>query len=227
MRNFTFLILSLSLFFACQNYSAKTTATTPTVEAEQMLLLQKEVYDVPGMAMGLIKDGEVIYTGAHGLQGVGTQAPLTTKSLFHMASVSKPFVATAIVQLVEKGKVDLDEKLTHYLPYFKMADEAYKDITIRQMLSHSSGIPDVDDYEWDKPQYDEGAAERFAKSVIDWDLDFVPGAEYSYSNTAFDILANVIAKTSGMTFEAYMEENIFKPVGMVNSTFYKPDVPEA
>ena len=187
---------------------------------------QMQGFDVPGLAIGIMNKGEVIYTDAMGVKSMDTGAPLTTKSVFHMASVSKPFVATAIVQLVEQGKIDLDEKLTTYLPYFKLADQRYKDITIRQMLNHSSGIPDVDDYEWDKPQYDEGAAERFVRSLETWGLDFEPGSEYSYSNTAFDIMADVIAKVSGESFEDYMQKNILEPVGMVNSTFFKPEVDE-
>ncbi|MEM9680420.1 MAG: serine hydrolase, partial [Bacteroidota bacterium] len=82
------------------------------------------------------------------------------------------------------------------------------------------------DYEWDKPQYDDGAAERYSRSHQSAKLDFDPGSEYNYSNPAFDILCDVISKVSGMTFENYMKTYIFEPVGMKNSTFFKPDVPE-
>ncbi len=201
---------------------------SPELKAiDEMIQWQKESFDTPGMAVGIIKNGEVYYTAAHGVQGVGTRVPLSTKSLFHMASVSKPFVATAMVQLMEQGKLKLEDKLIDHLPYFSMADKRYKKITLAQMLNHSSGIPNVQDYEWDKPQYDDGAAERYAKSFTEAELDFKPGSRYSYSNAAFDILCDVIAKASGMTFEEYMQQNIFEPVGMVNSTFFKPDVPEA
>ena len=113
-----------------------------------------------------------------------------------------------------------------YLPYFKMDDERYKVITIGQMLRHISGIPDVMDYEWDKPQYDNGAAERYIRSLTKEKLIAAPGEKLNYSNMAFDILADVIARASGMTFEAYMKENIFQPLEMKDSTFYKPDVPK-
>ena len=185
-----------------------------------------KAYDAPGIAIGVIKDGTILYSGAHGVQDVDSKKPMTTKSLFHMASVSKPFVATAMVQLLEQGKISLEDKLTDYLPYFSMADEQYKEITLGQMLGHSSGIPDVEDYEWDKPQYDEGAAERYARSFDTVALDFAPGKRFRYSNAAFDILCDVIAKVSGMSFEDYTKKYIFEPVGMVNSTFYKPEVPE-
>lgn len=211
---------------ACQGPEPSEEFPEEKTAVEALITRQMEGFDVPGMAVGIIKNGEVVYAGAHGVRALDTRTPLSTTSLFHMASVSKPFVATAVVQLVEKGKIDLDERLTHYLPYFTMADERYKDISIRHMLNHSSGIPDEDDYEWDKPQYDDGAAERYASSFGNVQLDFTPGEGYSYSNPAFDILAAVIAKVSGESFEDYVKTNILDPVGMVNSTFYQPDVPE-
>ena len=221
------IIMLLSMLLACEATNQKENLSPEAAAIEQLVLWQKESYDVPGMAVGIMKDGEIFYTGAHGVQGVDSQIPLTTKSLFHMASVSKPFVATAMVQLMEQGKLKLEDKLTDHLPYFTMADERYKEITLAQMLNHSSGIPNVEDYEWDKPQYDEGAAERYARSFTEVELDFAPGSRYRYSNAAFDVLCAVIAKASGMTFEDYTQQYIFEPVGMVNSTFYKPDVPEA
>ena len=211
-------------FFSC---GVKETGNDPLeVLIDSLALSQKEAFEVPGLAIGIIKDNEVAYAKGFGVQGLDTKGPLTVQSLFHMASVSKPFVATAIMQLVEAGKLGLDQRLVEYLPYFTMADKRYKDITIRHMLQHTSGIPDVDDYEWDNPQYDDGAAERYVKSFATGQLDFAPGEKYNYSNAAFDMLADVIAKASGMTFEDYMKKNIFAPAGMANSTFYKPEVPK-
>ena len=192
---------------------------------DSIVISHQQAYEVPGLAIGIIKDNKWFYFKGVGVQGLDSKAPLNEQSLFHMASVSKPFVATAIMQLVEAGKLKLDERLVTYLPYFIMDDEHYQTITLRQMLNHTSGIPDVEDYEWDNPQYDDSAAERYAKSFATEKLDFAPGEKYSYSNAAFDILADVIARASGMTFEAYMKKYIFEPIGMVNSTFYKPDVP--
>lgn len=194
-------------------------------QIKKSLLKQKDAFDVPGIAFGLIKNDTIIYKGAHGVKSLDSNDPITSSFLFHMASVSKPFVATAIIQLVEKDKIDLKGKLIDYLPYFKMADNRYKDITIKQMLAHTSGIPNTSDYQWGKPQYDDGAAERYAREHKSLKLDFTPGTKYKYSNPAFDILCDVIAKVSGMTFEDYMKKNIFELIGMKNSTFFKPDVP--
>jgi len=122
------------------------------------------------------------------------------------------------MQLVEHGAIDLDAPVVRYLPYFRLADERYRIITVRQMLTHSSGMPDVDDYEWDKPQYDAGALERYVRSLSRRTLLFAPGEKFKYSNMAFDVLGDVIAKTSGRPFEDYVQDEILTPLGMKDST---------
>ena len=82
--------------------------------------------------------------------------PITRDTLFHMASITKPFVATALMRLVERGKVNLDDPVIKYVPYFRLQDDRYKEITVRQMATHTSGMPDVKNYYWDKPEYDAG-----------------------------------------------------------------------
>ena len=183
-------------------------------------------FDIPGMTIAITKDGENVFTQAYGVRSLNTGERMKSDYLFHMASVSKPFVATAIMQLVEQGKMDLDAPLIDYLPYFELADDRYKDITIRQMLNHTSGMPDVDDYEWDKPQYDDGAAERFVRSLNNEQMVGIPGAHWQYSNMAFDVLGDVIAKVSGQPFETYVKENILDPLGMKDSSFYYPETSE-
>jgi len=85
---------------------------------------------------------------------------------FHIASTSKTFTATSVMQLYEKGKIDINKPLITYLPYFKLDDDRYKAITIRQMLNQTSGMPDVFDYEWEKAEADEGAAERYTLTLL-------------------------------------------------------------
>jgi CubicO group peptidase (beta-lactamase class C family) len=153
--------------------------------------------------------------------------PVTKETLFHMASVTKPFVATAVMQLVEQGKVDLDSPVTKYLPYFHLKDERYRSITVRQMLTHTSGMPDVDNYHWDQPEYDDGALERYVRSLQDKQLRWEPGSKYAYSNMAYEVLGDLVAKVSGEAFEDYVEANILKPLGMTSSTLlYKKADPE-
>ena len=88
-------------------------------------------YDLPGVAVGVVKDNKIIYAKTFGYLNAETKEPVTLTSLFHMASVSKPFVATAIMQLVEQNKMHLDSTVVSYLPYFKLDDDGYKSITIK------------------------------------------------------------------------------------------------
>ncbi len=190
-------------------------------------LLQKNLalFGFPGYSVGIIINDEVMYTKGFGVKILGSQERIDNYTNYHMGSISKPLVATAIVQLVEKGKIDLDASINTYLPYFKLHDERYKEVTIRQFLTHSSGMPDVDDYEWDNPQFDEGALERYVQSLINEKLKFQPGERFEYSNMAYEILGDVISKVSSMSFEDYMNKNIFQPLNMNHSSFLLTESP--
>lgn len=181
---------------------------------------------IPGLALAVVRNGEVLYQGAFGVSRLGDDEPLTLDHVFHFASVSKPFTATAIMQLVEQGKMNLDDRLLKYLPYFRLTGESYYGITIRQMLNHTSGIPSPKDHQWDSPRTDAGAVERYVRQMQTQRLIGVPGRHWRYSNAAFDVLADVIAKVSGMSFEAYIQKQILAPLGMTQSSFFYPEVDE-
>lgn len=220
----TLLIFGLLLAtFSCGLKAQQEESPKTKMEIEAFLKRVIDKFDIPGLSIAIVQDEELFYAGAFGFRNLETKDVMTTESLFHMASVSKPFVATAIMQLVEQGKIKLEAKVTDYLPYFLLEDERYKEITILQMLNHSSGMPDVLDYEWEKPQTDVGAAERYVRSLSDEILIYDPGTDWQYSNMAFDALGDVIAKVSGMPFEDYVKKNIFEPLGMVNSNFLYPE----
>lgn len=180
-----------------------------------------------GLAIGLVQANAVVYTNGFGVRNLETGEPVTAASLFHMASVSKPFSATAIMQLVEQGKVALADPVIKHLPYFILADERYRVITIRQMLNHTSGMGDVEDYAWEQGQSDEGALERYTRSLANATLIGAPDAQFAYSNMAFEVLGDLIAKVSGLSFEAYMKTQILTPLGMDQSTFLRSEVPPA
>jgi CubicO group peptidase (beta-lactamase class C family) len=184
------------------------------------------VHEFAGLAVGIVLDTQIVYAKGFGVQNIETKEPLTPDSLFSIASISKTFVATAIMQLVDQGKIALDTPLVTCLPYFHIADARYKQITISQMLSHISGMPDIEDYMWEPPAYDDGALERYVRNMGKVTLEFPPGEKFVYSNTAYDILGLVIAEVSGQSFEDYIEQHILLPLGMQNSTFlYKKASP--
>src|SRR5215813_5501082 len=220
----TAVILALCLVVSPASGQTVSATSKPDQISRLQTELEPKIKDViqkgqlPGFAIGVVKDGKLIYAKGFGVAKLGTNSPVTSRSLFHMASVTKTFVATGVMQLVEQGKIDLDAPVTKYLPYFKMDDERYRDIRIRQMLSHTSGIPDTTNYHWDKPEYDDGALERFVRSLTNQRLVFTPGERFAYSNTAYEILGDVIAKVSGESFEDYVQHHILTPLGMKDST---------
>src|SRR5437762_11969880 len=132
----------LAIFATAQTPDATKTDPVARLSTELEPKIKEEVQQgrLPGFAIGVIKNGKLIYARGFGVAKLGGTAPITSKSLFHMASVTKTFVATSVMQLVEKGKIDLDAPVIRYLPYFRLDDERYRNLTIRQMLSHPSGI---------------------------------------------------------------------------------------
>lgn len=181
-------------------------------------------FGVAGLAIGIVRDGQVDAQG-FGVKDIRTQEPVTASSLFHLASISKTFVATAVMQLVEREQLNLDAPVVQYLPDFKLADERYRQITVRQMLTHTSGMPDTDDYGWDQPEYDDRALERYVHSLENEILIATPGEKFAYSNIAYEVLGLLIACVSGQSFEHYVKDNLLRPLGMESSTFLKRDVP--
>jgi len=153
-----------------------------------------------------------------GVSSLARPRSVDRHTVFHMASVTKPLVATAIMQLAEDGRVDLEASPMRYIPYLRIDDPRAGEITIRQMLTHSSGLPDIQDYQWDRPQTDDDALERWVRGLSDIQLVSTPGSAFHYSNLAYDLLGDVIAKASGMPFETYIQRRILAPLGMRHSS---------
>ncbi len=186
-------------------------------------------WGIPGLVVGIVQDGQIVYARAFGVQSLTTCAPVTLDSIFCVASVSKVFVATAVMQLAERGTIDLDAPVAQYLPYFRLADSRSARITTRQLLSHTAGMPDLDEFEYydmlDHPEYDDGAGERYVRSLSHRALVSEPGARFLYSNIGYDVLGDLIAKVTGRPFETHMREQVLIPAGMPDSTFLLAEVP--
>ena len=226
MSNFTLAGLKAVVILAFLLAAGQVSTQVPEGELSKKFdpMIERGIADnhMPGLAIGIVMDGKLVYSKGFGQATLGPNGPkVTPDTVFHMASITKPFVATAIMQLVEAGKIGLDDPILKYLPYFRLNDKRYPTLTIKQFVTHTSGMPDVDDYEWDKPRYDEGSLERYVRSLKDQKLIFDPGTRWAYSNMAFEVLADVIAKASGQSFEDYVSQHILIPVGMTHSTLLK------
>jgi CubicO group peptidase (beta-lactamase class C family) len=214
-------LFAITVFTFSHSLWGATVEQRMTTEFEPFLKKIMQEHYVPGFTIGVVKDGALAYSRAFGVKNLDTQETLTAHSLFHQASLTKPFVGTCIMQLVEKGRVGIDDQITKHLPYFKLRDARYNAITIRQMVTHTSGMPDVQDYEWNNPVYDDGALERYVRRLNSEQLIAAPGEKYRYSNMAYEVLGDMIAKVSGMSFEAYVQQNILAPLKMQRSTLLK------
>jgi CubicO group peptidase (beta-lactamase class C family) len=222
-----FTLLVLSHLGCSPEPSTSSSASNLSAKLDQEIGRVFSESKAPGLAVGVVKDQKLVYAKGFGVTNLKTGGEITTRTLFHMASVTKPFVATAIIQLLEQNKLALEDPVVKYLPYFELQDERYATLTIRQFLTHSSGMPDVEDYRWDEPEYDEAALERFVRSLTDRELLFEPGEKFAYSNMAFEVLGDLIAKVSGHTFGDYIKEQILLPLGMNDSSILIRDVDPA
>ena len=165
--------------------------------------------------------GEIVSAGAVGWRDPDDTLPVQVDSVFDLASVSKQFTASAVMLLRRRGLIDLDDELTKFFP-----EVPYKGVTIRMLLTHTSGLPDymkwVDELarkENTIPSND--VVIRFLKESGAKPL-FKPGESYSYCNTAYSVLAEIIEKVSGVKFEDFMRDNIFEPAGMHSTRIYHP-----
>jgi len=192
---------------------------------DQFLRKVMSAHQLPGLAIGVVREKQVIFEAGFGVSDFSGNRPITAHSLFHLASISKLFVAIDILQLVEKGGLFLDDPVIQYLPAFKIRSGDYGAITVRQLLSHTSGLPDITDYHWDQPENDPGALGRYVQSLGDVELLSKPGEVFSYSNMGYEILGHLIASVAGTSFEDQIKDSILSPLGMVTSTHLRQSVP--
>jgi CubicO group peptidase (beta-lactamase class C family) len=184
-----------------------------------------------GLALGVVQDGEVALARGFGTRDVRTGEPVQPDTMFHLASLSKPFVATAVIRLANPGPglpepaLDLDAPVVRYLPGLTLADGRQGEIIVRHLLTHTSGIPDVDDYGWHDPQLGDDALAEFVRTLADKRLASDPGARFSYSNTGYEVLGHLVATVTGTTFEAATKALVLNPAGMARSTFLRAEVP--
>lgn len=173
---------------------------------------------IPGAAVAVIKKGKTIKMKGYGLASVEFNVPVTTDTVFEIGSVSKQMTAAGIMLLVEDGKIDLDEKISKYLPG---TPEAWSEVTVRHLLTHTSGIKSytsLSGFELSRRVSMEG----FIEQLSPYPLEFVPGEKNIYSNSGYNLLAYIIQSQSGEPFMEFMPKRIFIPLGMTKTTNRDP-----
>lgn len=175
----------------------------------------------PGAAIVVVKDGSVAFEKGYGLADLDSKAPITPSTNFNICSMTKQFTAYAILQLQREGKLSLDDKLSRFFPDF--APGVASTVSVRQLLTHSSGIMDHYSYV-DRAQYKEFWDKDVLTALRSVDsVYFPPGSRYRYSNTAFCLLSLIIEKLSGEAYPAYICNHVFTPLNMMRSNVIQPD----
>jgi CubicO group peptidase (beta-lactamase class C family) len=185
---------------------------------EPVLTQARDLYCVPGLAVAVTHGGDIMYEQSFGVMDLSSGTPVTPTSLFHVAAVTRTFVAVAVMQLVEAAQLSLDSPVTAHLPYFRMADANAGAITVRQLLSHTAGMPNAEHDRRASRDYDDGALERYVRSLVSEKLIAPPGQSFFESDIGFRVLGDVIAKVSGQSFEGYVQREILSPIGLTAST---------
>ncbi|XLZ68285.1 serine hydrolase [Massilia sp. SR12] len=197
---------------------AASAATAPAFDLARDVNLALKTFDVPGIAIAIVKDGKVVATQGFGVRKLGDPAPVTAKTLFEIASNSKAFTAAALAQLVDEGKLGWDDPVTKHLPNFQMADPyVTHSMTVRDLLVHRSGLGlGAGDLLW-------WPTTTFSTDEIIDRLRHVKLAtsfrnNYAYDNLLYIVAGKIIAQKSGKSWEAATRERLLAPLGMNGST---------
>ncbi len=209
-----FLLLILFSFSVCSF------GQTKERQAIDSLFLEWNKPNVPGCALGIIKDGKLIYSNGYGIGDLEHDIEITPSSVFYIGSVSKQFVAFSILLLEEQGKLNLDDRIQKFLPEFPEYDTP---LTIRHFIHHTSGVRDYLTLMYLKGRNyldNTDADEVYELIKRQKELNFSPGEKYLYSNSCYFMLAMIVEKAAGQSLKMFAHENIFQPLGMRNTLFY-------
>lgn len=208
------IILAAALFLA-------SCGGTPQLTTEQSIDRIMEAYaapDGPGASVLVMVHDSIIFKRSYGLASVKENIPVTSTTNFRLASVTKQFTAMAVMMLQEQGKLSYDDKILKFFPDFPLYG---KDITVRNLLNHTSGLIDYEDFVPDTQQYQVLDADCLRLMFKAESLYFVPGSQYRYSNTGYALLALIVEKSSGKRFADFVKERIFIPAGMESTVAFE------
>ena len=222
------IILLLTLFSACENRSGHIRASGEYREVASKVsdAIHYEMVDkaLNAVSIVLVKDMEILWARGFGVEDLNKSTKADANTVYRVGSVSKLFTDIGIMQLVEKGEVDLDAPITDYLPEFRPRSRFKREITLRQLMSHRSGLlrePLVGNYFDD----DEPTLEATVKSIIDSDVIYAPESKIKYSNSAIATVGYVLEKLKGEPFASYLRKNVLLPMGLTHSAFEPlPDI---
>jgi CubicO group peptidase (beta-lactamase class C family) len=194
---------------------------------DKIFLTHFEKNHFPGMAYGIIADGQLIYSNAFGVANISSGAPSTIQTAFRIASMSKSFTALSILKLRDEGKLSLQDPVSKYIPEMGKISSLTKDspvVTIEHLMTMSGGFPE--DNPWGDRQLDDTDEEllEFIKQGISF--SDAPGLTFEYSNLGFGMLGKIVSVVSGKPYQQYITENILIPLGMKDSRWEYSEISE-
>lgn len=190
------------------NFSFAQTTPDPV---DQFIQSEMATRKIPGLALLVCREGKIVRAQGYGMANVELQVPVKPETVFQSGSVGKQFTATAVMMLVEEGKVGLDDPLTKY---FKEAPPAWRQVTVRQLLSHTGGFGDYPakfNFRQDRTEAE------LLKIVEGLPLQYAPGTKWSYANLGYLTLGVLIHRVTGKFYGDFLQERIFQPLGMTTT----------
>ena len=208
--------LSLSWISLCRPSALASNDEIDFNAIDSYITAKMRVPRIPGVALAIVKGDQIVYLKGYG-QADSSGRPVTPQTPFIIGSVTKAFTALAVMQLVEASKVELDAPVQRYIPWFRVADpQASAQITVRQLLNQTSGLPMLREPQgW--TEQDDGVLERTVRFLETAKVDFPAGQSYAYSNANYDTLGVIVQTVSGQSYEEYVKQHIFAPLDMQNS----------
>jgi CubicO group peptidase (beta-lactamase class C family) len=177
----------------------------------------------PGIAAALLQAGQIIHCQGYGLANLEWQQPITSQTVFGLGSTTKPFTATAIMLLEQQGKLHLDDPVQTYLPEYATGEHR---VTLRHLLTHTSGIPNFVTRPgfWEHHAHAAASVDEVIALFQDLPLDFAPGTTYSYSNSGYVLLGRILERLTDLSYAEVIRQFIFEPLGMTHSCYLEPEL---
>jgi D-alanyl-D-alanine carboxypeptidase len=217
-------VFLLGLWIGLAACRTRTEPVTGTLQAalDRQLAVNAERHGIPGQAVLIVRNGEVLYRGSHGLADRETGQPVRPEDIFPVFSVSKLFASILIMQLVERGEVALDEPAHRYLPDLP---ERWRAIRVDEFLNHVSGVPEY--FEADPfPKAIPPTQDVAFRAIADKPLQFATGTTTRYTQTNFLVLGRILEARYGMPYRQVVDERIIKPLGLQHTYLGKSHVPQ-
>ena len=212
MKPIPLLLLSItSVFLASVPCRAQQTDRAAAATIDRIVRQQMAENKIPGVSLAVLRHGKIVLLKSYGLANVEHQAPVKPETIFQSGSMGKQFTAAAVMILAQENKLSLDDKISKYFPD---APASWKDITINHLLTHTSGLGDYPSEIDLRRDYTE---DEYFASFKKAPLDFVPGSSWNYSNIGYATLGFLIRKVTGKYYGDFLQERIFKPLGMTTA----------